>query len=231
MHLQAHSHGAAVLHAGIYRPFNIKIAAGPWQTCRCAILPANTVHELDFLGGIHGKLFVERDSVDFLYFKRRFPYREHAAYLFEDAELLQVWREIYEQNPPKAAIENRLDKLLRCEGQLKLAVDTRIQAAIDLMHREPDRNFSLQHLATMADLSPSRFQHLFKENTDVSYRRFRTWKRLFLLMENLHGTDNMTRAALDAGFADAAHFSHSFRDTFGINPAFVFRGIERFEVG
>jgi AraC-like DNA-binding protein len=40
----------------------------------------------------------------------------------------------------------------------------------------------------------------------------------------------MTRAALDAGFADATHFSHSFRDTFGVNPAPVFRKIGRFEV-
>jgi AraC-like DNA-binding protein len=49
-------------------------------------------------------------------------------------------------------------------------------------------------------------------------------------LELLHGSDNMTRAALDAGFADATHFSHSFRDTFGVNPAPVFRNIGRFEV-
>jgi AraC-like DNA-binding protein len=70
---------------------------------------------------------------------------------------------------------------------------------------------------------------LFKEHTDVPYRRFRAWKRLFLALESLSATDNMTIAALDAGFSDATHFSHSFRDTFGINPAYVFRGINRFD--
>jgi len=54
------------------------------------------------------------------------------------------------------------------------------------------------------------------------YRRFRAWKLLFLALENLNATDNMTIA----GFADKAHFSHSF----GVNPAYVFRGINRFEV-
>jgi transcriptional regulator GlxA family with amidase domain len=44
-----------------------------------------------------------------------------------------------------------------------------------------------------------------------------------------HSRDNMTYAAMEAGFADAAHFSHCFRDTFGVNPAAVFRSIERFE--
>ena len=47
----------------------------------------------------------------------------------------------------------------------------------------------------------------------------------------LHGQDNMTLAALDSGFADATHFSHAFRDTFGVNPAPVFRKIERLELG
>ena len=47
--------------------------------------------------------------------------------------------------------------------------------------------------------------------------------------ELLHQQDNMTLAALDSGFADATHFSHAFRDTFGVNPAPVFRKIERFD--
>jgi AraC-like DNA-binding protein len=38
----------------------------------------------------------------------------------------------------------------------------------------------------------------------------------------------MTLAALDSGFADATHFSHAFRDTFGVNAP-VFRKIERFD--
>jgi transcriptional regulator GlxA family with amidase domain len=35
--------------------------------------------------------------------------------------------------------------------------------------------------------------------------------------------------AIECGFADATHYSHAFRDTFGVNPAPVFRKIERFE--
>jgi len=39
----------------------------------------------------------------------------------------------------------------------------------------------------------------------------------------------MTIAAMGSGFADSTHFSHAFRDTFDVNPAPVFRNIERFE--
>ncbi len=230
VHLNAHAYATVALHVGVYRPFRIKIASGAWQSCRCAIVPAGIQHELDFDGGIHGKIFIERDSSDFLYFKRRFAWSEQAPVLFHDDELVGQLRWIYELDPDKTVIESCLDKLLQCDGELSLELDPRVQTAIDLICEEPDCNFSQQYLADRADLSPSRFLHLFKEHTDVPYRRFRTWKRLFLALDSLNAVDNMTVAALDAGFADAAHFSHSFRDNFGINPAYVFRGINRFEV-
>ncbi len=108
--------------------------------------------------------------------------------------------------------------------------DHRIQHVINMISREPDRNFSQQELALAVGLSPSRFLHLFRQQTGLPYRRFRLWKRMLVAFEHLHASDNLTRAALDAGFADATHFSHSFRDTFGVNPAPVFRYIERFEL-
>jgi transcriptional regulator GlxA family with amidase domain len=55
------------------------------------------------------------------------------------------------------------------------------------------------------------------------------WKRLWLATELVHANNNMTMAAMECGFADASHYSHAFRDTFGVNPAPVFRKIERFE--
>jgi len=67
----------------------IKIANGAWQKCRCAIVPAGMRHELDFEGGVHGKLFIERGSSDFLYFKRRFACSEQALSLFQDNELIE----------------------------------------------------------------------------------------------------------------------------------------------
>ncbi|MGR9014505.1 MAG: hypothetical protein ACU83U_12750, partial [Gammaproteobacteria bacterium] len=105
--LDAHAYATVALHVGIYRPFKIKIAGGAWQSCRCAIVPAGIKHELDFEGGIHGKLFIERDSSDFLYFMRRFGFacREQLLTLFQDDELVDKLRGIYELDPDKAVIE------------------------------------------------------------------------------------------------------------------------------
>jgi AraC-like DNA-binding protein len=77
--------------------------------------------------------------------------------------------------------------------------------------------------------APARLLHLFSKEIGVPYRRYRMWKRLWLATERLHASDSMTMAAIECGFADATHYSHAFRDTFGVNPAPVFRKIERFE--
>lgn len=229
-HLETHVYGTAVLHVGIYRPFRIRLADGEWRFCRCAAIPAGTRHALDLAGGVHGKLFVERDGPDALGFRERFSGSETGVRFFEDAETIECFRWVCEEDPSREAVERRLDRLLRCAARQPLVADTRIRQVIDLMSREPDRNFSQIELAATIDLSPSRFLHLFRQTTGVPYRRFRIWKRLLHSFELLHVRDHLTRAAVDAGFADAAHFSRCFRETFGVNPAPVFRNIERFEV-
>ena len=230
-YLETHVYGTSVLHVGVYRPFRIRLEDGHgWRSCRCVAIPAGTRHALDLAGGIHGKLFVERDGPYVPGFTERFGPSEAGVRFFEDEETIECFRWVYEDDPNREAVERRLDGLTENGLRQVLITDTRIRLAIDLMGREPDRNFSQNELASAVDLSPSRFLHLFRATTGVPYRRFRTWKRLLHCFELLHARDHLTRAAVDAGFADLAHFSRSFRETFGINPAPVFRHMERFDI-
>lgn len=230
-HLTTHVYGADVLHVGIRRPFRMMLPDGEWRTYRCALVPAGTPHALDLAGGIHGKLFVERHGPAWSFLRSRYPYADGAVTSFDDAETVTCFRRVHEENPTPTELAGYLHRLLGSDSPApEVRCDARVQLAIDLICREPDRNFSQAELASRVGLSPSRFLHLFRQHTGVPYRRFRNWKRMVAAVQSLHAADNMTRAALDAGFADATHFSHSFRHTFGVNPAPVFRSIERFEV-
>lgn len=230
LHLETHIYGADVLHAGIYRPFRIRMADGEWRSCRCALVPAGTRHALDMAGWAHGKLFVERNSADAIGFRKRFPYSQTTVSFFEDAEAIECFRWIHEEDPNHIAVEQRLDRLLNSPEQMTVDLDERIRQIIELICREPDRTFSYREMANLTGLSPSRFLHLFRECTGLPYRRFRLWKRMIAAFESMHTSDSLTRAALDAGFADSSHFSRRFRDTFGVNPAPVFRNVGRFDV-
>ena len=52
---------------------------------------------------------------------------------------------------------------------------------------------------------------------------------MLLAAEHLQRTDCLTRAAVDAGFADASHFSNCYKRYIGATPAQVFRSLQRFE--
>jgi AraC-like DNA-binding protein len=74
-----------------------------------------------------------------------------------------------------------------------------------------------------AGLSPSRFLHLFKEATGISFRSFRAWKRARHL---LHANQdiNLAHLAQDIGYPDSTHFSHSIRRFYGLKPRAIFSG-------
>jgi AraC-like DNA-binding protein len=50
-------------------------------------------------------------------------------------------------------------------------------------------------------------------------RRYLLWVRLMHAIEAAIGGDNLTTAAHEAGFADSAHLSRTFRRMFGRTPA------------
>ena len=53
----------------------------------------------------------------------------------------------------------------------------------------------------------------------MPFRRYVLWMRLRLAAQEVSAGANLTRAAISAGFADSAHLSRVFRQTFGLPPS------------
>ncbi|MGQ0701186.1 MAG: helix-turn-helix domain-containing protein [Panacagrimonas sp.] len=83
--------------------------------------------------------------------------------------------------------------------------------------RLPDR-LTTATLAEQARLSQSRFLHRFRAHTGLPLRPYLRWRRLLVAMTGVMEGRSLTQAAVDAGFADAAHFTRTFRRHFGIPP-------------
>lgn len=81
----------------------------------------------------------------------------------------------------------------------------------------PDR-LTAARLATLAGLSESRFLHRFRDHTGLPLRPYLRWRRLLTAMTQVMAGHSLTNAAVAAGFADAAHFTRTFRRHFGIAP-------------
>lgn len=101
------------------------------------------------------------------------------------------------------------------------ALDERIATALDLIHVDTVPRTDRYRLAAEVGLSPSRFAALFAQDVGVPVRRYLIWRRLIQAVRCLCQGASVTSAAQETGFADAAHFSRLYRQTFGSTPSLL----------
>lgn len=115
-----------------------------------------------------------------------------------------------------------LDQLGRDPGAPP-AIDARVRHVLSLLKGSLPDIPSLPELAAAVELSESRFTCLFNETMGLSLRRYVQWLRLRHVAFCIAIGQTLTTAAHDAGFADLAHLSRTFRNMFGL-PISTFFG-------
>lgn len=98
-------------------------------------------------------------------------------------------------------------------------VDERVAKAIAHARERLQSGVTLASAAEAAALSPSRLRHLFMQETGTGFRVYVLWLRLNAAIQAAQAGRNWTEAAHEAGFADSAHLTRTFKRMFGINPA------------
>ncbi|HVX42575.1 MAG TPA: helix-turn-helix domain-containing protein [Mycobacteriales bacterium] len=98
-------------------------------------------------------------------------------------------------------------------------LDVRIRRAVALMAADPGAEHSVASLAAAVALSPSRFAHLFSEQTGQTPMQALLEARLQHAAALLYTTDlPVGRIAHGSGFASPYHFSRVFRERYGAPP-------------
>ncbi len=100
-----------------------------------------------------------------------------------------------------------------------VASDERILRAIAYVNSHLAAPLTLDAVAAEACLSPSRFRHLFVEETGMALRPYILWRRFLSAWELVAAGGSLSAAAHAAGFADAAHLSRTSRRMFGFPPS------------
>lgn len=103
--------------------------------------------------------------------------------------------------------------------------DARIMDALQILESSSNKAIPLKTIAEEVSVSPSRFIHLFKNETGITYRRMQLWIKLMKSFELLPQVTNITELAHSSGFADSAHYSRTFKETFGIKPSFIMKSL------
>lgn len=116
------------------------------------------------------------------------------------------------------------DRLFFGEALPARDLDGRIRRSAARLNDFSGTKLTAADCAASAGLSPSRFLHLFKEQTGVSFRAFRAWKRARHLLHFVNEDINLAHLAQDIGYPDSTHFSHSIRRFYGLKPRAIFSG-------
>lgn len=97
--------------------------------------------------------------------------------------------------------------------------DRRVRQIIKWAGENLDSALGIDAAAVGVGLSPSRASHLFAAETGLPFRTYVLWLRLVRAAEAHTRGLNLTEAAQEAGFADSAHLSRTFKRMFGVPAA------------
>lgn len=208
-----HEHNAVQLVWSLDSPFELT-TGGRREKRSLALIPANTEHTLNAAGQIIALLLVESHgargvALDALAKRQREPMID--AQLFPSQELAAV--------DVAGWADRVLEALGVSAGRSQISSVTR--RAIARIERGLDGVPRVADVARSLSLSTSRLTHLFSSEVGIPFRRFVLWTRIKRAVASYQAGNDLTAAAIAAGFSDAAHFSRTFRSMLGLSPSLV----------
>jgi AraC family transcriptional regulator len=208
--VEPHAHHAIQIALAMDSQLRMASGDGEWRGHRGALVPPHLPHRFDGRGERTAMLFVEPETAPGRALLARYGRSAIADLAADTAEAL---------------IALGQQAVAALAGQVPAAggVDPRIGRAIAWVRSRLDLSISLAEAAAVANLSPSRFRHLFVAQTGVSFRAYLLWARVETAVGAAMNGQTWTAAAHDAGFADSAHLSRTCRRMFGLTPAALVR--------
>ena len=147
------------------------------------------------------------------------------AYTIEnEAHYIACFQDMHQSQYPSDIAYTHLDQLIAPKNRVQntnYKIDPRIERVVEMIKLNIDENLTVESIAEQVQLSIPRLVQLFKFQTGIPIRRYRQWHRLYLTAVLAAKTNDIITAALDAGFFDASHFSHTFKRMLGVKPSLI----------
>ncbi len=198
----------------------------PWADYALAVVPSRQPHAMDGSRVHYGAtIFVEPETRDGRALTER--YLRHGIADVDRTlvdDVLPTLRAAALERRGRAAIveqARRVVQSLTQHAEPSAASDERILRAVKYVNDHLSVPLTLGHVAGVACLSPSRFRHLFIEQTGMGLRQYILWRRFVSVWEHRMNGASLSTAAHAAGFADSAHLTRTSRRMIGIPPSLM----------
>ncbi|HJQ54632.1 MAG TPA: AraC family transcriptional regulator [Gemmatimonadaceae bacterium] len=221
-----HSHYAIQVAFGSERGIRFRGSdRNAWSEYEGAVISSRQPHTMDATAvPFNVVVFVEPETREGRALAERYLQQSGIASVPEDVlgeardALFEAW---HDQRGEDALVNagRNVVRVLTYGVEPSVVSDERILRAVAYIKSHLDSKLTLDEVAAEAFLSPSRFRHLFVEETGMALRPYILWRRFVRVWELLMRGESLSAAAHAAGFADAAHLARTSRRTFGFPPS------------
>jgi AraC-like DNA-binding protein len=223
-------YGSLSVYVSLGKPFSIQFGGRTWDEADLAVAPAYTPHLITSGDRRIGVVRLESETVD----PGRLPTSLARVGCVGDPELLERIRDAFGRlrrgDPGVDPRTVDLDQVFFGIPIARRCLDPRIALVAERIRQRPCAVVDAESWAELTDLSCSRFLHLFKAEIGTTFRRYRAWKRARSVLPYIARRVNLSDLALELGYPDATHFSHSIRNFFGFAPKEIFSSSRRLAV-
>ena len=225
-----HTAGAIVVYVSVEAPLRIRLAGGEWQTTEVAVVQPYVPYEIASDGRHALDILIEPETVNMSLLPELLRTCGAVQAAEFAARVRSAHAHLVAMGPQRDLLPEDFDVLFFNEPLPMRRLDPRIAAVLDRIKSKPSEQATAQACAAQVKLSFSRFLHLFKEEVGAPFRSFRTWKRARSLLHHVNSDSNLVYVALDIGYPDSTHFSHSIRQTYGLKPRDIFAGSRKLRI-
>lgn len=226
------NYGATMVYVALDGMVRVQIGSQAWQEGHVFVVPPHTTHRVACETRHIAATMIEPESVDM----QALPdWLQHSGGLVQQADFRfrahHAHQALLRNGQQSQAPMLDFDQLLFGMTLPKRQLDKRIAQVVERIRTDPSGQAQAQDCAAQVHLSFSRFLHLFKSEVGTSFRTFRTWKRARSLLHYVVDQNStLTDVALEAGYPDSTHFSHSIRQVYGLKPKDIFAGSRKLRV-
>ena len=220
-----HAHHATQLVLTLDGPGRLRGRARErWTDFTAALIAPDVPHEVDARGRTVIVAFVDPETEVGAGLRRRFD----GPWAVLPAPEVEAWRQELGPLPLQPPAVERWWRARLAADRVPRRIHPRVRRVLRWLRENigsgEEENRSLERLAALAGLSPSRFMHVFTQSLGVPLRPYLLWLRLQHAAGRLLAGASATEAAHEAGFSDAAHLSRTFRRTLGTTAREIAKG-------
>jgi len=218
-----HTHDVGQFSFAVTGGVSMLTDEGSWilPAQRAIWIPADISHEMHMHGAVTMlNTFIGNGVL------RRTTLPSHCQ-VYGVSELLRnLFEAILAVSPGSSLRRRRLEALLldelsgipRLPLSVQLPKDTRVLGACKHLLASPSQNFSIDDMASIANMSRRTFTRQFRETTGMSFVAWRKHACILEALSRLNLGASIKDVAVDLGYSSTSAFSSTFRQILGESP-------------